>query len=252
MSHSGSKKKGIRSLQDIESLAESGSENAQVTLALMNEIGLGKQRDKKAAKKLWLKASKQGSGMAKHSLAAMLERGEGGKVDLQQAAELRLEAEQAGCVSTQSAIDTTVEEQSVLAVEQQKKAQSPSTKAVLIVDDSRSARFALRKAMEVQGFRVIEAESGRIALDLLIAEPDTCLVISDVKMPDMDGLKLLQKIRSKENFQHIPLIFCTSEARNEQILKARNLGVSGYIVKPPSFEQLKATVEQVLKTSDSA
>jgi two-component system, chemotaxis family, chemotaxis protein CheY len=96
------------------------------------------------------------------------------------------------------------------------------------------------------GYDVKQAENGREALD--IAETQTFdLVITDVNMPQMDGLTLVRNLRGLPNYKHIPLLVLTTENTPERKMEGREAGATGWLVKPFNPERLLATVSKVLK-----
>lgn len=117
---------------------------------------------------------------------------------------------------------------------------------VLIVDDSRSARIFLRHALEAMGIRhITEAENGRRAIDA-ISDQQLDLVFSDFNMPEMDGLQLLQHIRTQSWQASVPVIMVSSENKPEHLAAVRAAGISGFCDKPFEPSALKALVENVL------
>ena len=112
-------------------------------------------------------------------------------------------------------------------------ASEPLAPLVLIVDDSASIRRHSAKIVENAGFRVITANSGADALELLLNgtfEPD--LIFSDIEMPQIDGWEFLEYVKTDENFGHIPVVMVTSLDSDEHRGRANDLGASDYVVKP--------------------
>jgi two-component system chemotaxis response regulator CheY len=108
----------------------------------------------------------------------------------------------------------------------------------------------MRQMVEVTltgaGYDVAQACDGREALG--IAESNTFdLVITDVNMPEMDGLTLVRELRSKATYRHTPLLVLTTEATAERKMEGREAGATGWIVKPFNPDKLLATVAKVLK-----
>lgn len=102
---------------------------------------------------------------------------------------------------------------------------------LLIVDDSPDNRNMLARRFQRRGYEVIEADGGRAALDLIAAEPID-LVLLDVRMPDMDGRQVLQKIRAERSPVELPVIMVTGNAASEDVVEALSLGANDYITKP--------------------
>ena len=103
---------------------------------------------------------------------------------------------------------------------------------VLVVDDSRTVRRILRTVLEEAGFTVREAEDGRVALHMLDQHPEIELVITDWDMPQMDGLTLLQTLRSHPDYGELPVLMVTQESRASHVREAMEAGASAYLMKP--------------------
>ena len=118
---------------------------------------------------------------------------------------------------------------------------------VLIVDDYRTMLRIIRNLLKQIGFdNVEEATDGAEALAKLRAGRFG-LVISDWNMEPMTGLQLLQEVRADPKLKSTPFIMVTAESKAENIVAAKQAGVSNYIVKPFNAETLKSRVEKVLE-----
>ncbi|MBU1052834.1 MAG: response regulator [Proteobacteria bacterium] len=120
---------------------------------------------------------------------------------------------------------------------------------VLIVDDSSSMRAVIKKVIKVSGFNVgnyFEAGDGIEALKGL--ETDWIdIVLSDINMPNMDGLSFLSEMKKNELFKSIPVVMITTEGSEEKIQESIRLGASGYIKKPFSPADIKNTLSGLLE-----
>lgn len=124
------------------------------------------------------------------------------------------------------------------------------TATILIVDDSRMVRTLVRGALEAGGFTVVEAIHGAHALTQLERlTPD--LMITDVNMPEMDGLTLVERVRPQERFARLPILVLTTETAEDLKQRGRQAGANGWMVKPFSPTQLRETVSLVLERSRS-
>jgi len=114
--------------------------------------------------------------------------------------------------------------------------------AVLVVDDSRTMRLALIRALNSLGFHnITEATNGKQALDLLPSvQPH--LILLDVVMPEMDGFETCRRIKSSEQWRHIPIIFLTSKTETTDIVQGFELGAVDYVAKPYNAHELLARV----------
>ena len=117
---------------------------------------------------------------------------------------------------------------------------------VLVVDDYKTMIRILRNLLKQLGFEdVDEAADGTEALGKM-KERRYGLVISDWNMEPMTGLQLLREVRRSERLKHIPFIMVTAESKTENVIAAKQAGVSNYIVKPFNAETLKAKLSTVL------
>jgi len=119
----------------------------------------------------------------------------------------------------------------------------------LIVDDFSTMRRIVRNLLKELGYtNADEAEDGVVALQKLETMPtEFNFVVSDWNMPNMDGLTLLQKIRSSPQLKHLPVLMITAEAKKENIIAAAQAGASGYIVKPFTAATLAEKLEKVFE-----
>lgn len=124
----------------------------------------------------------------------------------------------------------------------------PKTK-FLIVDDFSTMRRIVRNLLKELGYtNADEAEDGVVALQKLESmSSEFDFVVSDWNMPNMDGLTLLQKIRSSPQLKHLPVLMITAEAKKENIIAAAQAGASGYIVKPFTAATLAEKLEKIFE-----
>ena len=117
---------------------------------------------------------------------------------------------------------------------------------ILIVDDYKTMLRIIRNLLKQLGFNnVDEATDGSEALTMLRGK-DYGLVISDWNMEPMTGLQLLREVRSDEKMKGIPFIMITAESKTENVIAAKQAGVSNYIVKPFNAATLKAKLTSVI------
>ena len=112
---------------------------------------------------------------------------------------------------------------------------------VLIVDDSAAIRKILQRVLvqaEVLLGKVLEANDGNEALERLKLEK-VGLILSDINMPNMDGLELLAKLRADDQWKSVPIIMVTTEGSQNKVMQALQLGANGYVKKPFTAEQIK-------------
>lgn len=118
---------------------------------------------------------------------------------------------------------------------------------ILIVDDYKTMLRIIRNLLRQLGFNNIdEAMDGSAALQMLRANGDYGLVISDWNMEPMTGLQLLREVRADAKLKTLPFIMVTAESKSENVIAAKEAGVSNYIVKPFNAETLKAKMQSVI------
>jgi two-component system chemotaxis response regulator CheY len=113
---------------------------------------------------------------------------------------------------------------------------------VLIVDDSAPIRKILQRMLGQAGItlgKVTEARDGVEALEKLRDET-VQLILSDINMPNMDGIQLLTELKSNMEYKHIPVVMITTEGGEAKVMEALQLGASGYVRKPFTPDQIKA------------
>jgi DNA-binding NtrC family response regulator len=115
---------------------------------------------------------------------------------------------------------------------------------ILLIDDDNSLREVVQFILTDVGHEVLPAADGATGLELLAREPD--LVITDIKMPGMDGMEVLRRVR--ETPAAPPVIMLTAHGTVEQAVEAMQLGAFTYLLKPFAREELKLTAEKALHT----
>lgn len=119
-------------------------------------------------------------------------------------------------------------------------------KTILTVDDSPSMRQMVALTLAQRGHEVIEACDGRDALDK-ISGRDVHLIITDLNMPNMNGIELIRNVRALPKHRFIPILMLTTESQVEKKQEGKSAGATGWIVKPFTREQLTAVVDKVLR-----
>jgi two-component system chemotaxis response regulator CheY len=112
---------------------------------------------------------------------------------------------------------------------------------VLIVDDSAAIRKILHRVLvqaELELGSVVEANDGQEALNLLSTN-SVGLILSDINMPNMDGIEMLSKIKANPAWKDLPIIMITTEGSQEKVMQALQLGASGYVRKPFTPDQIR-------------
>ncbi|MGD0299512.1 MAG: response regulator [Bryobacteraceae bacterium] len=117
-------------------------------------------------------------------------------------------------------------------------------KTILTVDDSASVRQMVRFTLSDAGYTVIEAVDGKDALTKLTGPVN--LVITDLNMPNLDGIGLIRSVRSNPAYKGIPIIMLTTESQASRKAEGKAAGATGWIVKPFATQQLLAVVKKVI------
>mgnify|MGYP001231269480 CR=1 FL=1 len=119
---------------------------------------------------------------------------------------------------------------------------------ILVVDDSETVRLKISQLLKQLGHKVLEAENGVVALEVLKGNPDLELCICDINMPEMDGLTFVEEVRKKnDETKDLTFFMCTTETSKAHRDKAKSLGVRGWIHKPYKDSQIIHLVEFMVK-----
>lgn len=116
---------------------------------------------------------------------------------------------------------------------------------ILAVDDSASMRQMVSFTLQQAGHQVIEAVDGAKALELAKTQ-SADLVLSDVNMPNLNGIELVKALRSLPAYQYTPILMLTTESGTDKKGEGKAAGATGWIIKPFNPDQLLATVAKVL------
>lgn len=151
----------------------------------------------------------------------------------------QLKAPVAGELTETAGIDNiTVEEIEHASQEKRKKP------LVLIVEDNEDFRFYLKDNLKAQ-YAILEAKNGRAGLELAISSiPD--LIVSDIMMPEMNGIELCKCIKKDQRTSHIPLVMLTARSSEEQKIEGFGCGADDYVTKPFNFEILQSRMKNLI------
>jgi two-component system, chemotaxis family, chemotaxis protein CheY len=119
---------------------------------------------------------------------------------------------------------------------------------VLIVDDSAAIRKILKRVLqqaEIPLAQVFEAGDGREAIESLKRQR-VHLILSDINMPNMDGLQFLSEVKSHAEWKEVPVVMITTEGSQSKVLEAVQLGAVGYVRKPFTAEQIKEKLAGII------
>lgn len=117
---------------------------------------------------------------------------------------------------------------------------------VLVVDDSNSIRDMVSFTLKSAGYQTVEACDGKQGLQTAQTAAFD-LVISDVNMPNMDGISLCQELRKLPSFKFTPILMLTTESSPEMKQRGKAAGATGWLVKPFNPDKLLATIKRVVR-----
>ena len=120
---------------------------------------------------------------------------------------------------------------------------SPASLRVLVIEDDPPIRKLLRMGFRTQGYETLEAPNGKVALELLIQNPD--LIILDLGLPDIQGHELLRMIRSRN--ESVPIVVLSSRGDEVGKVQALDLGADDYLTKPFGMDELLARMRAALR-----
>jgi two-component system cell cycle response regulator DivK len=112
---------------------------------------------------------------------------------------------------------------------------------ILVIEDNAKSMTLLRDVLRAMGYRTLEASTAEQAL-LLAAEHGPALVLMDIRLPDMDGVEALGRLRMDERTASIPVVAVTAQAMKGDAERFKEAGFDGYLTKPVDIDELLATV----------
>jgi two-component system chemotaxis response regulator CheY len=119
-------------------------------------------------------------------------------------------------------------------------------KTILIVDDSESIREVVSFTLENAGYKVLAGVDGEDALKYLDGK-EINLVLTDLHMPNRDGISLIKEIRTKAAYQYVPILLLTTESQAAKKDEAKAAGATGWIVKPFVQDKLLAVIQKLIR-----
>jgi two-component system, chemotaxis family, chemotaxis protein CheY len=119
---------------------------------------------------------------------------------------------------------------------------------IVVAEDSAPNRTILVHLLKKLGYEVIEAANGKLAWDALESLPPethVSAILSDIMMPEKDGIELLRSVRATERYSRIPFVLITAVSDKDYIMQAKSLNVSGYILKPVTFQRVLSKLQEL-------
>ncbi|NWF72659.1 MAG: response regulator [Nitrospirae bacterium] len=120
------------------------------------------------------------------------------------------------------------------------------SKTALVVDDSPTMRQMVAFTLTNAGFTVVEAENGKDAVNKVARGPKMDIVVTDLNMPEMDGITLIKELRKIEVFKFTPILMLTTESTEAKKKAGKEAGATGWIVKPFNPELMLKVIAKVL------
>lgn len=118
------------------------------------------------------------------------------------------------------------------------------SKSVLVVDDSVAIRQSISFILTEAGYNVIQAEDGMDGLNKL-PNPPVDVIVTDVNMPNMDGISFVKKVRENQDYKFVPILVLTTESQGSKMEDGKKAGATGWIVKPFDAEKLLSVIRKV-------
>ena len=120
------------------------------------------------------------------------------------------------------------------------------SKTIFLVDDSATILLSVSAILKKGGYEVEKANCGEEALKKFNSGVKVDLLITDLNMPGINGIELIQKVRTLPNYKFMPILFLTTESQQSKKVEAKAAGASGWIVKPATADELLNTIKLVL------
>lgn len=119
------------------------------------------------------------------------------------------------------------------------------TKKILVIDDSAAIRQSISFILQQEGYETVEAQDGQEGLNVLASAGAFDLIITDVNMPNLDGIGFIRKARELPAFKFTPILVLTTESQGTKMNEGKEAGATGWIVKPFNAEKLLSIVKKV-------
>jgi two-component system chemotaxis response regulator CheY len=210
---------------DLESKAAAGDTEAQCSLAFLYEIGIERDQDYRKAAHYWQMAAKAGRQLAIDKLKLLLEEG-------------KIEA---------SWLDPAPSETPGPRITHESRPGIEMGPKILMADDEEELRTIMGDILQQAGYRVIHALNGEEAVQKVMANPDIRLIITDLKMPKLNGLQFVKTLRRMHLAESARTIVMTAFSQPALIAEGKKLAVDSWLVKPVPPDTLLETVKRLLE-----
>lgn len=118
-------------------------------------------------------------------------------------------------------------------------------KKILVIDDSAAIRQSISFILGQEGYETVEATDGLEAVNMLGSIDSLDLIITDVNMPNLDGIGFIKRAREMEKYKFTPILVLTTESQGSKMNEGKEAGATGWIVKPFNSEKLLGIVKKV-------
>lgn len=118
------------------------------------------------------------------------------------------------------------------------------SKKILVVDDSSAIRQSVTFVLQQAGYEITQAEDGQDGLSKVA--DDFIMVITDVNMPNMDGITMTKKIRENPKYKFMPIVILTTESQESKMQEGKSAGATGWIIKPFDAQKLLTVVKKLV------
>jgi two-component system chemotaxis response regulator CheY len=118
-------------------------------------------------------------------------------------------------------------------------------KKVIVVDDSALIHQMYKMVLMRYRCTIVAAKNGQEALDMLVKNPDTDLLLVDINMPVMNGIEFIKKMKELGTYDQIPIVIVSTEGKEEDTKRGLALGAAGYVTKPVQPSDLHALIEML-------
>ncbi len=219
-------------LEELLAAAKGGDLEAQMALATLHELGLIPTSSMTEAMRWYSKAAKSGDPLAALFLGEIYKQGTKELTADSKMAESYFQlAEKGGFRQPEDRL---------------REVGIVSTRTILVVEDSQTLRVLTRTLLKNSGYEVVEAANAAQAIRFLQSGAHVDLILSDVEMPNMDGVEMLDVIRNRLKLRELPVVMVTSVRKVEVLKKAKQLGVQGWVLKPFENEILLQIVKKAI------
>jgi CheY-like chemotaxis protein len=211
---------------ELEKKALEGDVESQCSLALLYEIGLDRPQDYEKSAYFLQMAIQNGSQLAWTKLKALCD---AGKVSSSWMSDLAQPAEK---------------------VSQPQSSLPQFGLKILLLEDEEDLREMLSETLQSVGYQVFSAADGEEGLKLLSAHPNFSLIVTDLKMPKVNGLQFMTAVKKMQLELEPPMVVMTAYSQQKVIGEGKKLGVAAWIVKPVKKDMLLETLQRILKRKE--